>query len=166
MQTPEHRQCPPNRCVSLAELVDRAGGRWIEPLRPGETMRYPLPPQTSALDQETRAYLVSRAMMDTPARGLAFLPEARVQGSGVVLSADGECLARDVAEDFGKAENVHWLLGYNELRSPQTLDGPAAVVAVNRGANYCHWLLEELPRLLRLPRGAVPQVIAHSAGEP
>ena len=163
MQTPEPRQSPPRHCVSLAELVDRTGGRWIEPLHVGDSICYPLP---EGLADETRAYLSRRAWVDTTSRGLAFFPEARVQGSGVVLSADGECLARDVAEDFGKAHDTHWLLGHTDLRPPRPLDGPAAVVAVNRGAGYCHWLLEELPRLLRLPRNAVPQVIAHAAGEP
>jgi capsular polysaccharide biosynthesis protein len=93
------------------------------------------------------------------------LPAARVFGTGVVLSADGTALARDVAEDFGKPSDAHWLLGYGEMRAPVALAGVTAVAAVNRGAGYCHWLLEELPRLLALPVGGeADNIIAHAAG--
>jgi capsular polysaccharide biosynthesis protein len=71
---------------------------------------------------------------------------------GVVLSADGESLARDVAPDFGRGEDGHWLVGSGKkLRAPEILpSGPVAVVAANLGSGYCHWLLDELPRLLAL----------------
>jgi capsular polysaccharide biosynthesis protein len=147
----------------LAELVEQGGGRWLEPPREGPLIDYAVPVHA---DAEVRRYLETRARVRGPNRGTAWLPAARVFGSGVVLSADGRLLARDVCEDFGKGPDEHWLLGYDQLREPEDLPGETAVAAVNRGAGYCHWLLEELPRLLALPKRAGAQVILHAGAEP
>lgn len=160
------RQTPPMRCATLAELVDHADGNWVEPPRISEVVEYALPPVGLVTDSETRDYLATKARVRAPARGLARLSAARVYGAGVVISGDGTLIARDVSEDFGKSAEQHWLIGHSGMRPPAALPGETAVVAVNRGAGYCHWLLEELPRLLTLPRDAVDQVITHAAAEP
>lgn len=155
------RTPPPLRCDTLRAIAERAGGEWREDA-PARMLEYATPAHATP---EVAAYLRGRAVAFAPARGLARLPLGRVFGAGVVLSGDGETLARDVSEDFGKTAHEHWLLGHTKLRAAEPLDGVTAVAAVNRGAGYCHWLLEELPRLLALPRGAADRVIAH-AGTP
>lgn len=109
----------------------------------------------------------SRSVVGEASRDfIARLPGGRVFGPGIVLSPDGRSLARDVSNDFGKPFDQHWLLTYRKIRPPVRVDGQTAVVAVTLGAGYCHWLLEELPRLLFLCRGKpITQVIAHG-GEP
>ena len=158
--SPNAPAAPPRVCVSLAELVTRAGGRRLGADARGEPVEYALPAHATV---EVREYLRPLASVTAPPGGLAWLPSARVFGAGVVLSADGSLLARDVSEDFGKGSDEHWLLGFDGLRAPEALDGPVAAVAVNRGANYCHWLLEELPRLLALGIGAADTIVAHAA---
>ena len=150
----------PHSCVPLEQLVAPSGGVWVR-RTPEIRVDYALPADAAP---ELLAYLRPLAAATLPAGGLARLPEGRVFGSGVVLSADGEFLARDVSADFGKAFGVHWLLGYEKIRSPVALAGTSAVVAVNRGAGYCHWLLEELPRLLALGQGGADNIIVHAAG--
>lgn len=152
----------PVRCGALAELVAAGVEQTrVSGVKIGGVVEYALP---VGIEGELREYLSGKARANTPTSGLVRLEEARVYGAGVVLSADGTMIARDVAEDFGKAEQEHWLIGLDDLRAPVELTGTTAVVAVNHGAGYCHWLLEELPRLLTLPVGAVDNVIAHSTG--
>ncbi|MCX6937299.1 MAG: glycosyltransferase family 61 protein [Verrucomicrobia bacterium] len=111
---------------------------------------------------EVRAYLRTRSEGELAAVGAARLPVARVLGAGTVLAGDGSSLASDGSGDFGGAEGRPWLLDAGDLRCPVTLDGPVAVAAVNLGAGYCHWLLEELPRLLGVPLGEAEHVIVHA----
>ena len=150
---------PPRGCVPLERLVTREAGAW-ERRTEEARFEYALPAQAAP---EVLAYLRPLAAARLPAGGLARLPAGRVFGSGVVLSSDGEWLARDVSTDFGKPFAEHWLLGHGKIRPPLALDGPTAVVAVNRGAGYCHWLLEELPRLLALPSGEAANLLVHAA---
>jgi len=102
---------------------------------------------------------------------MAWLPSGLVYADGIVLSADGGLLARDAAPDFGDVEDQHWLLRMGRLRAPsEMLAGPVAVAAAHLGRVYCHWLLDELPRLLAL-RGAgqlagAAVILAHSGSEP
>jgi capsular polysaccharide biosynthesis protein len=79
----------------------------------------------------------------------------------MVLSPDGRSLALDVSPDFGSPADSHWLLGYEGIRPPVRLHGATAVVAVNLGNRYYHWLLEELPRLLGLAREGDVGLIAN-----
>ena len=89
-------------------------------------------------------------------------PNGRVFGPGNVLAPDGLSIARDVSPDFGKPADQHWLLNYKKMRSPVLIPGETAVVAVPLGDGYCHWLLEELPRLLVLRTRAPDSIIAHT----
>jgi len=103
------------------------------------------------------------ATHDSSREFIARLPGGRVFGPGIVLSPDGRSLARDVSTDFGKPFDQHWLLSYAKIRPPIRVSGETSVVAVTLGAGYCHWLLEELPRLLLVRReNPVVQIIAHS----
>ena len=99
-----------------------------------------------------RTFLKPFSTVDPEPDFIACLPGGRVFGPGVVLSPDGRSLARDVSVDFGKPFEEHWLRSYAKIRPPVRVNGATAVAAVTLGAGYCHWLLEELPRLLILNR--------------
>lgn len=99
-----------------------------------------------------RSFLEPWTTLELEPDFIARLPGGRVFGPGVVLAPDGKSLARDVSEDFGKAFHKHWLLTYAKMRPPVRVAGSTAAVAVTLGEGYCHWLLEELPRLLMLNR--------------
>lgn len=150
---------PPERCTRLAEIVARDGGV-IERDAAAERIEYALPAHATT---EVAAYLRERAVAERPEQFVARLPSGRVFGSGAVLSAAGDLLARDVSGDLGKTAERHWLLDFKKMREPEPVAGSTAVVAVNLGAGYCHWLLEELPRLLALPPGTADNVVAHAA---
>jgi capsular polysaccharide biosynthesis protein len=102
--------------------------------------------------------------MDT--RGIARLPGGRVYGSGIVITPDGCSIIGDLTHDFGgKTGGRHWLNDYKSIRPPVPVIGRTAVVAVNLGSRYAHWLLEELPRLLSINEDDAESVIANT-GEP
>lgn len=115
---------------------------------------------------ESLAGILPRFSGSIEARGsgyLARLPGGRVYGSGIVLSPDGATIIADLTHDFGTdGEGLHWLQGYRQIRPPVRLDGRTAVVAVNLGSGYAHWLLEELPRWLSLRPDDADAVIAHT----
>ena len=121
---------PPVVCERLADMVARCGGHYLE-----------VAAEVGAGEGEDE-------------NRVALLPHARVFGSGTILSPDGRSVALDVSTDFGGPAGSHWLLNFRKIRQPVRIPGTAAVVAVNLGTRYCHWLLEELPRLLSLERSA------------
>ncbi len=162
MTPPGPREAPPRACVRLADLAARVGAEWIRLPEPGR-VRYALPERATS---EVRDYLGGLAEVALEPTGSAWLPGGRVFGDGALLSADGRAVVRDVSHDFGRPFDEHWLLGHEEMRPPEVLDGATAVVAVNLGAGYCHWLLEELPRLSLVPRGEVENLILHAGSEP
>lgn len=157
---------PPSRCERLAEIVARVGGT-LKMREPGASaalgaarLDYALPTHASP---EVLDYLRPLATVAREPEFIARLPAGRVFGSGIVLSAEGDAIARDVSSDLGKPFARHWLMEFGKLRAPEPLEGATAVVAVNLGAGYCHWLLEELPRLLALRPGEADNVITHAA---
>lgn len=156
--TPSQRVPPPEFAETLASLAARTGGTFTL-IEEAARVTYALP---QVATDEVRSYLRTRCAGDLCAVGAARLPEARVFGAGAVLSGDGRSLARDVSCDFGSPEARHWLMDCTQLRPPMVLNGPVAVAAVNLGEGYCHWLLEELPRLLGVPAGEAEHLIAHS----
>lgn len=99
---------------------------------------------------------------EVPARFLARLPGGRVFGAGIVLAPDGTSVAGDVSLDFGKPFGEHWLLNEQRIPLPQPVPGTTAVIATALAKGYGHWLLDELPRLLSLPRGQADNLIAHA----
>jgi capsular polysaccharide biosynthesis protein len=153
---------PPAHCATLANLVARDGGTFTPDTAGSDTphqITYPFPAHATA---EVTAYLRTHATATRPAQFTARLPAARIYGSGAVLSATGDLLARDVSGDLGKPFDRHWLLDFPKIRPPEPLPGTTAVAAVNLGGGYCHWLLEEWPRLLRLATGTTENLIAHA----
>lgn len=150
---------PPGTCESLADIVPRFGGSLVIHTA-ASRVEYQLPEHATA---ELREFLRPLASINSPPTYVARLPGGRVFGSGIVLSPDGQSLARDVSVDFGKPFADHWLLTYPRIKPAQSLRGTAAVVATTLGSGYSHWLLEELPRLLALPRGGRETLIAHRA---
>ena len=144
---------PPRRCVRLRELVELTGGRWIPRMPEGRVVY--APPTLVAPEGDggaaTRAFFAGLAAEDFAEEGTAWLPAGRVLGDGNVLSADGDLLARDVAPDFGKPFEQHWLLQRDWVRPPLKQPGGVVAVAVSHlGQTYAHWLLDEMPRLLAL----------------
>ena len=152
---------PPERCEPLAGLVARWDGA-MEMRSAAEVVEYALPSHASA---ELREFWHAETRAEAGPAFIARLPQGRVFGSGIVLSPDGRSIARDVSLDFGKPPTDHWLVTHRKIPPPQPLPGRTAVVATTLGMGYGHWLLDELPRLLTLPRAAADAVIAH-ADEP
>lgn len=183
MVAPDYYVPPPTRCETLADLCAHAGGT-ITPIpsasviatasgtvasrigtaAPASAIRvhYTLPTHATT---ELSDFLSLSATLDCPAPFLAHFAGGRVFGPGHVLSSDGRSIARDVSLDFGKAPAEHWLLTYKKIRQPKALPGSTAVIATSLGAGYCHWLLEELPRLLALgpELSRLDSLIAHTA---
>ncbi|MBW8780582.1 MAG: DUF563 domain-containing protein [Verrucomicrobia bacterium] len=149
----------PLTCERLEQILPRFGGELAR--RPGGNaiVEYSLPTHASA---EVRDFLRPLVSAREEAGFLARLPGGRVLGSGNVLSPDGRSIARDVSPDFGKSFEEHWLLTYKKIRPPVVLEGTVAVIATTLGAGYCHWLLEELPRLLALDDAGCGTIIAHT----
>ncbi len=142
----------------MAELAARTGGTFTT-VEEAARVTYALP---EIATDEVRAYLRTRSEGELTALGTACLPKARVLGAGVILAGDGRSLVSDGSGDFGGTEGRPWLMDAGKLRCPVTLEGPVAVAAVNLGAGYCHWLLEELPRLLGVPLGEAEHLIVHA----
>lgn len=151
---------PPLRCEPLERIVARFGGTMDVRGAPGPAPVYPLPGHASA---EVRAFWGGLTPAPAQRTFVARLPGGRVFGSGVVLSPDGESIARDVSLDFGKAADDHWLLTYRQISPPTSLSGTTAVVATTLSAGYSHWLLDELPRLLLLKPDEAGAFIANPA---
>mgnify|MGYP000131117906 CR=1 FL=1 len=149
---------PPERCEPLASLVARFGGS-LDLRAPSESIDYILPTRARA---EIRAFWQTESTAESPAEFTARLPKGRVFGAGSVLAPDGTSIARDVSLDFGKPPDAHWLLTYGKIPPPRSISGTTAVIATTLGSGYGHWLLDELPRLLTLPRDQAQTLIAHA----
>ncbi|MDF3056425.1 MAG: hypothetical protein K0R17_640 [Rariglobus sp.] len=153
---------PPVACERLRDILPRFDGthELLPQAGAGERyIGYPLPAHAST---EMKEFLKPLMMLEPEPDFVARLPGGRVFGPGAVLSPDGRSLARDISTDFGKPFDQHWLLTYAKMRPPVRVAGATAVVAVTLGEGYCHWLLEELPRLLALDGRDTGTVIAHT----
>lgn len=149
---------PPTTCARLETIVSAAGGTLTT--RPTVTrVIYPLP---SGGDRGVSDFFRSSSVVDFEPDFIARLPQGRVFGEGIILSPDGRTIARDVSPDFGKSFAEHWLLTYRKMRPPTPISGATAVIATTLGSGYAHWLLEELPRWLTLPRGSARRMITHA----
>lgn len=157
MTTPTYLP-PPQRCEPLASLVARFGGTF-ELRASAESIEYQLPMRATP---EIRAFWQTESTAESSAEFTARLPNGRVFGAGSVLAPDGTSIARDVSLDFGKPPESHWLLTYGKIPPPRSLSGTTAVIATTLGSGYGHWLLDELPRLLTLPRNQAQTLIAHA----
>ncbi len=142
---------PPIACETLATAVARFDGTWLSRAPVAESV-IGVP---DGVDADVRELWQRR---DRPTAGLqagvARLDRGRVFGDGIVLTPDGQNVVRDVSLDFGRAEEGHWLVGDAKMRAPEWVPGVTTVVASALGEGYCHWLLDELPRLLSLPTEA------------
>ncbi len=156
--TPPSNLPPPQCCESLANLVARFGGTFEVRAAP-ESIVYSVPPRASA---EIRAFWQTETAAESSGEFTARLPEGRVFGAGNVLAPDGTSVAWDVSLDFGKPSHAHWLLTYGKIAPPRSISGTTAVIATTLGSGYGHWLLDELPRLLTLPRDPAKTLIAHA----
>ncbi len=151
---------PPIACETLATAVARFDGTWLRraPVAKNDT-RGP-----DGVDPDVRELWQRRGRpMAELHEGVARLDRGRVFGDGIVVTPDGQSVVRDVSLDFGRAEEGHWLVGDGKMRVPERVPGVTTVVASALGEGYCHWLLDELPRLLSLPRDARGStLIAHA----
>jgi len=95
-------------------------------------------------------------------RGVVVMNGGRVYDAGIVLTPDGATVVRDLTRNFGyRGDGRHWLQNYRWMGPPTPVAGRTAVVAVNLGKGYAHWLLEEFPRWLSLRGDDAENVIAH-----
>lgn len=159
MVTSENYLPPPKTCETVKSIAARCGGS-LEIRWDAVQVDYALPAHAS---EEVRDFLRAAASMRFAPESITRLPGGRVFGSGNVLSPDGDAIARDVSQDFGKAFDEHWLLTCKKIRRPRLLAGATAVIATTHGAGYAHWLLDELPRLLALRPGDGDVLIGHAA---
>lgn len=143
MRIPFIHTGPPIRCGSLRDITGRAGGRFEEVVA-AHTQRHRLPDGPEPL----RAFFASQAQIQFGSAGIATIPGGRVFGHGVVLSPCGTAVARDVSIVFGGRDDDHWITRTEKLRRATRIRGAVLVVASEGAANYYHWLLDELPRLL------------------
>jgi len=150
---------PPERCETLASVVARFGGA-LKIQSPATTMEYVLPAHAT---EEVRTFWQPEMKAEIAPQFIARLPGGRVFGTGSVLAPDGKSLARDVSLDFGKPFAEHWLLTDGKILPSQFVAGSTAVIATTLASGYGHWLLDELPRLLALPRDAAETLIAHAS---
>ncbi len=151
---------PPIACETLATAVARFDGTWLSraPLAENDTSG------PDGVDPDVRELWQRRGRPTAELHeGVARLDRGRVFGDGIVVTPDGQSVVRDVSLDFGRAEEGHWLVGDGKMRVPEWVPGVTTVVASALGEGYCHWLLDELPRLLSLPREARGStLIAHA----
>lgn len=150
---------PPQRCESLARIVAHYGGT-LDLRAPAVVTDYPPSPRAP---EELRAFWQTASSAESFPEFTACLPQGRVFGAGSVLAPDGTRIARDVSLDFGKSADTHWLLTYTKIPPPQSVAGTTAVIATTLGSGYGHWLLDELPRMLILPRDEAESLIAHAS---
>lgn len=157
---PFWRVATPTNCETLRCISGRCSEA-MPTLAPATTVHYQLPAQASA---EIRSFLAPHCELTVQAQGLATLPGGRVYGPGVVIAPDGRSIARDVSMDFVAPFDCHWLKSKRSLRRPRQWDQTVAVVAVQGGETYYHWLLDELPRLLSLGNSTFDSVVLHQTG--
>ena len=106
--------------------------------------------------------MLSRFGATRDERGVVVLAGGRVYDAGIVLTPDGATVVSDLTRNFGyRGDGRHWLQNYRWMGPPTPVPGRTAVVAVNLGKGYAHWLLEEFPRWLSLRDDDATQVIAH-----
>lgn len=153
---------PPTRCETLAAMMARCGGDWLSRSAVAACV-YGLPANAST---ELREFWGQNRFRGPLEAGVARLPGGRFFGEGIVLAPDGRSVARDVSLEFGRGEDTHWLLGENKMKEPKIVPGTTVLVASTLGDGYCHWLLDELPRLLTLPGEFKKEsVVAHASLE-
>jgi hypothetical protein len=152
---------PPRTCERLEQIIARFGGTWAT-RSPVTRLDYALP---AVAAEEIRAFLSWQSSVVTDGGFIARLPDGRVFGAGIVLAPDGQSLARDVSTDFGRPFTDHWLLTFPRIPRPTLLAGCVAVTATTLSSGYSHWLLDELPRLLVLPRDQGETIIGQGANE-
>jgi Glycosyltransferase 61 len=122
-----------------------------------ERLPYPSPVSYEELD-----VVLPRFGAVRDERGVAVLAGGRVYDAGIVLTPDGATVVRDLTRNFGyRGDGRHWLQNYRWMGPPTPVAGRTAVVAVNLGKGYAHWLLEEFPRWLSLRDDDAENVIAH-----
>lgn len=123
----------------------------------GRRSHYPPPVSYETLDAVLPRYGAAR-----DERGVVVLAGGRVYDAGIVLTPDGATVISDLTRNFGyRGDGRHWLQNYRWMGQPTPVEGRTAVVAVNLGKGYAHWLLEELPRWLSLRADDAENVIAH-----
>jgi hypothetical protein len=124
----------------------------------GRRSHYPSPVSYETLDAVLPRFGATR-----DERGVVVLAGGRVYDAGIVLTPDGATVVRDLTRNFGyRGDGRHWLQNYRWMGPPTPVEGRTAVVAVNLGKGYAHWLLEEFPRWLSLRAGDADNVIAHN----
>jgi capsular polysaccharide biosynthesis protein len=103
----------------------------------------------------------------TPATGcsgyVAELRDAKVIGDVRLVATAADVVLGDL-QFLHSAENPtqHWVLEQVRFRLPQSLAGPALLLAASSGDNYYHWLFDSLPRLhLWELAGGSPKDIKH-----
>lgn len=154
-----YRIKPPRRSEKTEDIIARFRGS-IDFQSHDAQVEYPLPQQAS---QEIIDFLKPYTFVAFENEFVSRLPGGRVFGEGVVISPDGDSIARDVSVDYGKPFEKHYLQEHERLPRPVRISGNTLVIATKGGANYYHWLFDELPRLLISGQEALDNIIGHTS---
>lgn len=147
----------PHRCGGIRDLASASGG--------SATLRNPVRKQTYGLpasaDPDVIEFLSSLSSIDMPGEVRCTVPKGRVIGRGVIVSPDGQSLARDVSVVFGGTPDDHPLLHSQRVPPARRMRGRTLNVASAGGESYYHWLIDELPRFLEAASEKSDAVIGH-----
>ncbi len=88
-----------------------------------------------------------------PALHMAAIPGGtvmRMAGTPVIVAADGMTIAADVSSEFAPLVKFYDFDAGARVAGARRIDGEAFVLVSDPGANYYHWLIDEMPRLALL----------------
>ncbi|MCT7963308.1 glycosyltransferase family 61 protein [Laspinema sp. D1] len=92
---------------------------------------------------------------EAPDAFLALINEGRVwSGGGTVITPDDRVLA-DISKEIGRSMENHSIFSQWKLPSVEKIEGTVAVLSAPLGQVYFHWMLNVLPRIDLLRKGAV-----------
>lgn len=87
------------------------------------------------------------AHIESPSVCKLSIKNASVYGSTNVLVNNAQALVGDLSYEFGMKHDCHTLLK-SRIQPARYLKGSAFAFAVQGGASYYHWMIEEVPRIL------------------
>lgn len=141
---PTARPC--NAEISFCAATDIAGVTRT-PAMPASLRHLPVPDMFGA----TPIKEYQGGKQEAPALDLIELPGGavlRVSGAPVIVGANGTSVAQDVSSKFAPLLHFYDFEVSETLADARHVPGTAMVVMSDIGdGNYCHWLLDELPRV-------------------
>lgn len=149
---------PPPICLTALNAMTVNAGGDVELRQAARAQEYRLP---DGLTADSPSFFRRFCSVAMPEEVRCTVPGGRVVGPGVILSPDGQSLARDVSVVFGGAPDDHPLLHAKRIPPARRLRGRTLSIASAGGDSYYHWLIDELPRFLEAAGDHHEAVIGH-----